>query len=125
MITLQVLNSDSTLNSFFIYTNSSFIAGEDVLVRLRLLQVEKKIRYIPDIASTITFDLKKSDNTTLSKTATFPFADDRSIIEFTITAAESVDVISQTLVATIDEPAGISIAKLQYGLKKNVIDQGC
>jgi hypothetical protein len=124
MLTLQVLNSDSTINSFFIGSTAEVISGEDVIIRLRIFQKDKNIRYIAEATATISFDLLKSDGTTLTKTASFPFSDDHSIIEFSLTAAETAEVIGQTLVADISETAGISKAILQFGLKK-ILPSGC
>lgn len=125
MLSLNIINSDSTLNSFNISGTKEFIGGEDIKLRMQLFQKDKGIRYIPDVAAVITLDLKLADETILVKTATFPFADDRSIIEINITDLESVDLISQTINVKINESGNITYAVLQFGLKRNKIVSGC
>lgn len=117
ILELASINSDATLNSFIFIGNHRFVPGDDIELLMIIVQPDKKIRYIPEAGSTIEVDLLKSDDTTLTKAATFPFADDRSIIKFTISAAESADLISQNLVVSITETAGLSRALLQSGLQ--------
>lgn len=92
---------------------------------MRLWQADKKIRYIPASDAVITVDLKKSDNTTLSKTCTFTFADDRSIIEFSLTDLETAALIGQNLIVKIVEGSETKFASLQFGLQKLILDGSC
>jgi len=117
-LTLRALNEDATLNNWQDMGSSvRIVRGADAKLILQLMQVDRKIRYIPDIAAVITVDLLKTDGTTLSKTATFPFADDRSIIQFVLTDTETADLISQNLVVEVVEGSNTSIAILQQGLQ--------
>lgn len=125
MLSLDIVSKNPTLNSFTLSKNLSFASGEDVKVTMRLFQSDMGIRYIPEAGATITIDLKKSDNTTLTKTCSFTFADDRSIIEFSLTAAESALVISQNLVVKLVEGSTTQFAILQYGLTRVVADGSC
>lgn len=125
MLSLDIVSKNPTLNSFTLSKNLSFASGEDVKVTMRLFQADMGIRYIPDAGATITIDLKRSDNTTLTKTCAFTFADDRSIIEFSLTAAESALVISQNLVVKLVEGSTTQFAILQYGLTRVVADGSC
>lgn len=125
MLTLNVLNSDASLNSFKFIDTFNFIGGEDIKLVMRLFQTDEDIRYIPDTGATITLDFRKSDDTVLVKAATFPFADDRSIIEVNITALESADLITQNLVAKLDEGGSISYAILQTGFRRTSLTVGC
>ena len=118
MLTLKVLNSDAILNSYIEIGSLRFTSGSDVDVVLKVWQCEKNIRYIPDVASVITADFLKSDGTTVSKTASFPFADDRSIIKFSLTASETADIISQNLLVQIVEGAVTKHAFLQKAIQK-------
>ena len=125
MLSLDIVSKNPTLNSFTLSKNLSFASGEDVKVTMRLFQSDMGIRYIPEAGATITIDLKKSDNTTLTKTCSFTFADDRSIIEFSLTAAESATIISQNLVVKLVEGSTTQFAILQYGLTRVVADGSC
>ena len=125
MLTLDIVSKNPQLNSFTLSKNFAFAAGEDVKVIMRLFQPDLNIRYVPDVAAVITIALKKSDGTTLSKTCAFTFADDRSIIEFTMSAAETATVIGQNLVVNIVEGSTTQIAVLQYGLTRNITDGSC
>lgn len=125
MLTLEILSKNPQLNSFLVGKQFTFAAGETAKVIMRLMQPDKNIRYIPDVAATITIDLKKSDGTLLTKTCAFTFADDRSIIEFDLTAAETADVIGQNLIVKVQEGSNVQLAMLQYGLSKVITDGSC
>jgi hypothetical protein len=125
MLTLDIVSQNPQLNSHNISKVAKFVGGETVKVIMRLWQVEQGIRYIPSAAAVITVDLKKSDNTTLTKTCSFTFADDRSIIEFSMTALESAAVIGQNLVVKIVDGADTKFALLQYGLQRVKVDGSC
>lgn len=126
LLTLNVLNEDATLNNWQVIGNASIARGSDAKMNLQLMQADRKIRYIPDVAAVITADFLNSDGTTLSKTATFPFADDRSIIQFTFTDAETALLIGQNLVVEVQEGSNTSIAILQMGLQMISAQQaGC
>ena len=75
MLSLDIVSKNPTLNSFTLSKNLSFASGEDVKVTMRLFQADMGIRYIPDAGATITIDLKRSDNTTLTKTCAFDYRD--------------------------------------------------
>jgi hypothetical protein len=117
ILTMLVINSDATLNNFKESTVATFIPGEALTLALRLQQIQRPIRYVPDVAAVITLTLLKSDNTTLTKTATFIDASDRSLLKFELTALETADVIGQNLRVDIVEGLIESTAILQYGLK--------
>lgn len=126
LLTLNVLNEDATLNNWQIIGNAQIARGSDAKIILQLIQAERKIRYIPDVAAVITADFLNSDGTTLSKTATFPFADDRSIIQFVLSDAETANLIGQNLVVEVQEGSNTSIAVLQMGLQMISAQQaGC
>ena len=125
MLTLDIVSKSPQLNAFSISKNQAFASGETVKVIMRLFQPDKGIRYVPSNTAVITIDLKKSDNSVLSKTCAFTFSDDRSIIEFDLTAVESALVIGQNLAVKVTEGAEVQIALLQYGLTKIITDGSC
>ena len=116
MLSLKVLNSDATLNTFFEIGSLNFHSGEDVTVFIRIFNESKNLRHIPASGASYNITLTNSDGTTISKTPV-PLTDDRSILSFSITAAESADLISQDLKLEITD-GGVSIAKAQNGLTK-------
>jgi len=124
MLVLNLLKEESTLNNLDFIATKSFIEGEDVVVLMQIA-FEGSHRYIPDSAATLEVTLQKSDNNTLTKVPTNPFADDRSIVQFTFTAAETADLISQNLLLKITEPSGISYALKKAGLQKTKLTSGC
>jgi hypothetical protein len=125
MLTLDIVSKSPQLNAFTLHNNFQFASGEDIKVTMRLFQPDLRIRYIPSAAAVITIDLKKSDGTVLTKTCAFTFADDRSIIDFSLSAAESSVVISQNLVVKIVDGSVTTLAVLQYGLTRSITDGSC
>lgn len=125
VLSLDIISDNPQLNTFSAKKNYVFASGETVTVVMRLWQSDLNIRYIPDAGATISVDLKKSDNTILTKTCSNPFADDRSIIQFSLSAAESAEVIGQNLVVKVTEGSDVHFAVLQYGLSKVIPDGSC
>lgn len=128
-LTLKILNSDATLNNFVEGATASIVRGTDVKLILRIVQSERtNLRYIPQAASVLAMSLLNSDGTTLSVTPTQPFADDRSIIEVDIAAANTTLLISQNLNLSITEPTPspmISFAVLPFGLQVISLNGDC
>lgn len=125
MLTLKVLNSDAQLNSFIDIGSARVARGSDATLILQLIQPDKKIRFIPGASTVITVDLKNSDQTTLTLTASFPFADDRSIIQVLISDTQTLNLISQRLIAKLVDGADIEFAILDFGLQMVSLTAGC
>lgn len=117
-LNLQVLNSDATLNNFYVLDSQRFSGGANFDLVLRLIQPDKKLRYIPAVGATISITFKKSDNTTITKSGTFVFSEDRSIFKISLSALETPDLISQNLKAVLDESGIISHAILEAPIQK-------
>jgi hypothetical protein len=118
-LSLNVLNSDCSLNAFQIASSASIIGGETAEIVLQLWQPSKKIRYMPAAGATFSMDLLKADGTVLTKVPTLKFpSDDRSILLLSLSAAETAVLISQNLILKVTEGPSISIAILQMGLQK-------
>lgn len=117
-LTLQVLNADATLNDFNVIDVQKFSGGADVDFVFRLLQPDKKLRYVPVSGSTISIQFKKSDNTSITKTGTFIFADDRSVFKVSLTSVESATVITQYIKAVLNEAGVISHAILEGAIQR-------
>lgn len=125
LLTLKVLNSDASLNNFIEIGSAKIARGADAKLILQLHQSDKKIRFIPSATTVITVDFKKSDQTTLTKTASFPFADDRSIIEIDLSDTETLTLISQKLIAKLVDGTDTDYAILDYGLQMVSLTAGC
>ena len=80
LLTGKILNEDATLNNFVLSSSARMARGSSAKIIIQLIQPAKNLRYIPDSGATITLALLKSDGTTLVKTATNPFADDRPLV---------------------------------------------
>lgn len=117
VLTLKVLNEDATLNNWTEKSSAQLVRGADGKLVLQLFQQDRKIRYIPAVGAVITISLLNSDQTTVDKTATNPFADDRSIIQFDLSDTETENIIGQALIVEINEGAVKSFAILQQGLQ--------
>lgn len=124
ILTLQMLNEDATLNSFFDIGSAKFIPGVPVKLVMRLIQISRDLRYVPDAASTFSLTLKKSDGTTLSKVPTFLDSGDRSLIVVNLSNVETQLLIGQNISVTITEPSGDSVAQLQSAIT-NANSLGC
>lgn len=126
LYSLRVLNPDATLNNFVDIGSARIYKGSDQKLILQLFQSDRKIRFVPAITAVITMDFLQSDNTVLTKTATFPFADDRSIIQIVLADTETPNIVSQNLIAKIVDGADTSFAVLQGGLQMvSLVAAGC
>lgn len=126
VLSLKVLNEDATLNNFVDIGSAKIYKGSDAKLILQLFQPDRKIRYIPASGAVITVDFLKSDGTTLTKTGTVPFADDRSIFQIVLSDLETVDIVSQNLIAKVVEGSDTSYAVMQSGLQMvSMTSQGC
>lgn len=126
LYSLKVLNPDATLNNFSDIGSARVYKGSDQVLMLQLFQTDRKIRFIPSNTAVITVDFLKSDNTTFTKTATFPFADDRSIFQINLLDTETPNLTTQNLIAKIVDGADISYAILQGGLQMvSLVAAGC
>jgi hypothetical protein len=125
LLSLKVLNEDASLNNFMDIGSARIVRGSDAKLVLQLIQPDRKIRYIPDAGFTATLDLLLSNGTTITKTASTPFADDRSIIQFDLTDTETLTLISQNLLVKMDEGTNRSHAILQAGLQMISTTSNC
>jgi hypothetical protein len=118
-LSLNVLNSDCSLNAFLVASSASIVGGETAEIVLQLWQPSKKMRYMPASGATFSMDLLKSDGTVLTKIPTLKFpSDDRSVLLLSLSAAETAVLISQNLILKVTEGSNISMAILQMGLQK-------
>lgn len=125
ILDLKVINSDATLNNFFYLEDIEFVPGTPLKFLIQVIRKDLPIRFIPEVGATITCDFLKSDGTTLTKSGSFKFADDRSILEFSLTDVETTLLIGQNITVTIEELASEHVAILKSGLKVAFKTGGC
>lgn len=111
MLTLKVLNEAASLNDFKESTSYSFLKGTDFTLIMRIYDTSTGIRRVLDEDDEVTINLTTSTGTDLEKTATFPFAGDRSIIKIEVTDTESENLLGGNIVAEILEDATSKIFK--------------
>lgn len=102
MLSGQILNSDATLNNFIVTDSKGFIPGEQFTLIVRLQNDELDLRYVPGVASIITFTFNKTDGTALEKTSTALDAGDRSLRSMEITEAESEELLGGNFSFEVD-----------------------
>lgn len=120
-----MINADASLNSFEDIGNAKFIAGTPANIRMRLIQTERNLRYVPSAAATMSMTLVKSDNTTITVTPTFLDGGDRSLISLDLSAVDTTDLISQNLVLTITDGTLICTALLKQGIQSASLNGAC
>lgn len=126
ILSLKVLNSDATLNNFVEGTTLQIVRGADATIKLRVVQADRSnLRYIPAAGATFSIAFLKSDGTSLTKTPTQPFADDRSILQVVLTDTETQTLISQGLNLEINEGSDKNFAVLQQGLQMQTLNSDC
>lgn len=126
MLTLHILDKDSSLNNLTKLPNLEFVGGEDVEAIIQIIQSSKDLRYIPESGATFEIVLKKSDMSDLTIIPIYKFdPDDRSVLTFNIDSLDSLDLISQNLILKITEAGSISYAILPSGIKRTKITSGC
>lgn len=126
LLGLKVLNSDATLNNFVESNSVQIVRNADAKIVMRLVQPQhNNLRYVPASGATFSITFQKSDGTTLVKTPTQPFADDRSILQVLLTEVETALIISQSLNVQVDEGSDKSFAILQLSLQVVTLNSDC
>ena len=117
LTSLKALNSDATLNSFQDIGNHQIARGETAKLLFQLVDPNKKLRFIPGASAALSVTLLKSDGTSITKSLSFPFAEDRSIAQLDLTAVETATLTSQNVNVKITDGGNIQYAILQSGLQ--------
>ena len=96
-LSAKTLKNVENLNTYA-YSNQWIVrqdgnTGEQQSVYLQLVDLDKdSIRYIPSASSVITVTFPDlEEEMTVQKTASFPFADDRSILKIDLTVADVIN----------------------------------
>jgi hypothetical protein len=116
-LSFRAINSDGTLNNFQQIDKINIVKENAATVRIQLIDLEKKLkedhlRFVPASGATMTITFYRSQTAdVVTKNATNPFADDRSIWQVTLTAAEAAKVSSGFLLVTLTE--GATVTKLK------------
>jgi len=124
VLNLKVLCNTSTLNNLTDIGDVRIIKGTNETMWLQLYQADKKQRYIPTNTTVITIDFKNSDGSLVTKTATFPLADDRSVIQVVLTTTDTALLVSQTLVAKLVDGSDVAYAIRTAGFQVTSLTMG-
>ena len=121
MIKLQLLNSQASLNNFFVIGSIEYVPGEDVRIVIRLMNPQLNIRHIPDDAATLDFIFPLSDGTELVKAGTMLQIQDKSIWYVDLTPLESINLASSNFQIELTDDGVVSKSVLFNALAKNII----
>lgn len=117
MLSADVLNSDALVNNFEVINTLDFIPGADFTLVIRLKQPQQKdlLRYVAATGAALTLHLPKKDGTNLDVVMT-AYADDRSMWQGTIAAADSEDLVSGNATLTLVEGVKITLGWIENAL---------
>lgn len=129
MISAELLNSEATLNSFFIIEGITYVPGENLDIVIRLLHSEREIRFMAASAAVITllFTDKTNPSVPISKVAVIVDAGDRSIWKVSLTQANTTTLSGSNIEVKYDsDGVGTIIFKtvLRNVLSKKLLS-GC
>lgn len=119
-----MLDSNSTLNNLkymnqIIITPGSTVTILFQLVDLDTVQEANKFgnRYMPADGASLEIDIQSvNDVNSLNKVATQPFADDKSIWQFSLSATETEEMSGTNMKLTLTEGLNISVGKAKQVL---------
>lgn len=108
---IKMLDPTSTLNDIEYINELEIYPGETTTVMFQIVNKSNGIRYIPDSGAIVTAKLYSvNDVNNITKTATNPFVDDRSIWSFSLNAIETQKMAGVNMELTITE--GTQIKKI-------------
>lgn len=129
MLAVQILNDAPQLNSYFKVQAVAYIPGENVKISFQLMDIDSSIRFMPPTTAVVSVGFKQSDGTTLTKSATGLFvSDDRSIWQVALTSAESLLVVGQNMLISVDmlnDTTDIQQAIANNVLSKTLFEGDC
>ena len=115
---IKMLDSTSTLNNLVFLNQVQFEPGETAVVYFQLTDLDKQQgncvaqRYMPADGATMSIQITSIDATkTITKIPTNPFANDKSIWSFNLTATDTQNAAGVNMKVTLTEGASIKIAK--------------
>ena len=100
MIIGKMLNSGATVNNFIEIGALEFIPGEELTVKVRIYDDQLNIRYIPVATNVTTFTLNNTSST--FTTVGTHETDDRSIISFSLTEAQTSTLLGGNITFELD-----------------------
>lgn len=124
MFTANILNPNATVNSYKQVTSIDFIPGDKIKLAFQIIDPNEDLRYIPPSTAIVTFSFNKTDGTTLEVQATL-MADDRSMGNLIISAAQSADLYGGNFFFSIDnlgDGTSVDDGVIYNGLNKITID---
>lgn len=115
-LNLQMLDPSSTLNKLHLLSEVEVYPGSTATIMFQLVDLNQQLsdicdlysRYVPASGATVSVVISNLDSANVvTKTATNPFADDRSIWSFDLTATETTQLSGITLQVTVTEGASV------------------
>ncbi len=105
---IQMMDADSTLNNLIPLNQMELSPGETATVLFQLINSINHQRYMPASGATMTARMVSNNNANIiSKSPTQPFADDKSIWSFPLSATDTVKVAGVNLEIVLTEGANI------------------
>lgn len=111
MLSGILINPEATLNNYYPQASIDFLPGTAIQAAFQLTQPSKSyspapwpqgIRFVCPSTAVVTFTLNNADGTTFTVTGAFIDAGDRSLISMSLTAAQTVNLLSGSIQFSID-----------------------
>ena len=101
---IKMLNSSSTLNDLKFINQVSINQGDTATVMFQLIDLDTNQRYIPSASSSVMAKIASSNSANvLNKIASVQFADDKSVVKFSLSSDETKLLGSVNLQITLTE----------------------
>lgn len=109
---IQLINSDSTLNNFQVIPEAIIVPGSTATVRFQLIKLDphndNTHRYIPAAGASLQIKIYSVNTANIiTKTATQPWSEDKSVWEFSLNTTETQKVSGVNLELTLTEGAQV------------------
>jgi hypothetical protein len=109
-LAIKTLNNASTVNNLMYLNQTTVTPGETKTIYFQLIDSDTQFgnRYIPTVGSTVTIEMNcLNKNNNISKIATNPIADDRSIWAFNLSSSETNTLAGINMTVTVVDGANI------------------
>lgn len=105
---LKMLDADSTVNDLKYLDEVDIYPGETATIMFQLVNNNTGVRYIPASGATLSVKMYSvNDVNNITKMATNPFPEDRSIWQFTLNAIETQRISGVNVELTLTEGANV------------------
>lgn len=127
MLKVKLINEQATLNNFFYLEAKEYTPGKSFKIIFQIFDAENGIRLIPNSAGTMNVFFQKRDGTELTKAASKPFVDDRSIWQVILSDSEATDIVGSNfrIELNFDGASDIRVGMSYNSLSKITFDGDC